>query len=33
VTDAIRHGDEDQRQQAIDELMDVFGRYGRIGGR
>ena len=33
VTDAIRHGDEDQRQQAVDELMDVFGRYGRIGGR
>ena len=33
VSDAIKHGDDDQRQQAIDELMDVFSRYGRIGGR
>ena len=32
VADAFQHGDEDQRQQAIDELMDVFSRYGRIGG-
>ena len=28
VTDAIKNGDETQRQQAIDELMDVFSRYG-----
>ena len=27
VTDAIKNGDETQRQQAIDELMDVFSRY------
>jgi DNA-binding FrmR family transcriptional regulator len=33
VADAFQHGDEDQRQQTIDELMDVFARYGRIGGR
>ncbi len=32
VADAFQHGDEDQRQQSIDELMDVFSRYGRIGG-
>ena len=28
VTDAFQHGDETQRQQAIDDLMDVFSRYG-----
>jgi len=28
VTDAIKNGDETQRQQAIDALMDVFSRYG-----
>ena len=33
VANAFTHGDEDERQQAIDELMDVFARYGRIGGR
>lgn len=33
VADAIQHGDEDQRQAAIDDLMDVFSRYGRSGGR
>jgi len=33
VADAFKHGDEDQRQEAIDDLMDVFGRYGRFGGR
>jgi DNA-binding FrmR family transcriptional regulator len=28
VADAFQHGDEAQRQQAIDDLMDVFSRYG-----
>ena len=30
---AFKHGNEDQRQEAIDDLMDVFWRYGRFGGR
>lgn len=33
VSDAFTHGDEDQRQTAIDDLMSVFSRYGRFGGR
>ena len=33
VADAFKHGDEDQRQAAIDDLMDVFSRYGRAGSR
>ncbi len=33
VADAFRHGDEDQRQAAIDDLMEVFARYGRAGAR
>ena len=33
VADAFKHGNEDQRQEAIDDLMDVYGRYGRFGGR
>ena len=33
VQDALRHGDVDERQQTIDELLDVFARYGRLGGR
>jgi DNA-binding FrmR family transcriptional regulator len=28
VADAFKHGDETQRQQTIDDLMDVFSRYG-----
>lgn len=28
VSDALQHGDDTQRQQAIDDLMDVFSRYG-----
>ncbi len=28
VTDALQHGDDVARQQKVDELMDVFGRYG-----
>lgn len=33
VSDAFVHGDADQRQAAIDDLMDVFGRYGGFGSR
>ncbi len=33
VANAFTHGDENERQVAIDDLMDVFARYGRIGGR
>ena len=28
VTDAFQNGDESKRQQSIDDLMDVFSRYG-----
>ena len=30
VSDAMRHGDEQERQIKIDELMDVLGRYGGL---
>jgi DNA-binding FrmR family transcriptional regulator len=33
VADAFSKGSKQERQQAIDELMEVFGRYGKIGGR
>jgi DNA-binding FrmR family transcriptional regulator len=33
VSDAFVHGDADQRQAAIDDLMEVFSRYGGIGNR
>ena len=33
VSEAFVHGDADQRQTAIDDLMDVFSRYGKFGGR
>ena len=33
VTDAMEHGDDDEREQAVEELMDVFSRYGGIGAR
>lgn len=33
VAESFVHGDEEQRQAAIDDLMDVFSRYGRLGGR
>ena len=33
VAEALVHGDADARQGAIDDLMDVFGRYGHFGGR
>jgi DNA-binding FrmR family transcriptional regulator len=33
VSEALVHGDADARQEAIDDLMDVFGRYGHFGGR
>ena len=28
VTDATKNGDENEQQRAIDDLMDVFSRYG-----
>ena len=33
VSNAFQHGNEHQRQEAINDLMDVFSRYGRFGGR
>ena len=33
VSEAFRHGDEGERQVKIDELLDVFSRYGRRGVR
>ena len=33
VSDAFRNGDESERQLKIEELLDVFSRYGRMGAR
>ena len=33
VSEAFRHGDEADRQLKIEELLDVFSRYGKIGSR
>jgi DNA-binding FrmR family transcriptional regulator len=33
VSEAFSSGSAKQRQIAIDELMEVFARYGKIGGR
>jgi DNA-binding FrmR family transcriptional regulator len=33
VSDAFEHGSKPSRQQTIEELMDVFARYSRIGTR
>ena len=33
VSDAFAHGNDADRQQQVDELMDVFARYSRIGAR
>jgi len=33
VSEAFINGDSEQRQEAIDDLMDVFNRYGNFGGR
>ena len=33
VSDAFEHGDDEDRQEKVDELMDVFARYSRIGAR
>lgn len=33
VTDAFAHGDDLDRQQKVEELMEVFSRYSRIGAR
>ena len=31
VADAMRHGDEDEREAKVEELVEVFGRWS--GGR
>ena len=31
VADAFASGDEDSREEKVDELMDVFARYGGLG--
>ncbi len=33
VSEAFRHGDEAERALKIEELMDVFSRYGRMESR
>jgi DNA-binding FrmR family transcriptional regulator len=33
VTEAVTHGTAAQRNKKIDELMDVFSRYARMGNR
>ena len=33
VRDSFEHGSKPARQKKIDELMDVFARYSRIGAR
>ena len=33
VTEAFEHGSDDERRAAVEELMGVFSRYGRLGGR
>jgi len=33
VSESFRSGSTAQRRIKIDELMDVFTRYGRLGGR
>ncbi len=32
VTEAFSSGDEAKRQETIEELLDVFARYGGAGG-
>ena len=31
VADAFATGDDDDREEKVDELMDVFARYGGLG--
>jgi DNA-binding FrmR family transcriptional regulator len=33
VSDAMNHGTAGQRKKKVDELMDVFSRYSRMGSR
>ena len=33
VSEAFQHGSESDRTKKVEELMDVFGRYSRIGAR
>ncbi len=33
VTEAMQNGDPDARARTMDELVEVFGRYGGMGAR
>lgn len=33
VQDAMRHGDEDARKQQVDDLLQVFARFGGMAAR
>ena len=33
VSEAMNHGTAGQRKKKVDELMDVFSRYSRMGAR
>jgi DNA-binding FrmR family transcriptional regulator len=33
VSEAFQRGSESDRKRKVEELMDVFGRYSRIGAR
>ena len=33
VTEALRSGDEQLKQQQVDDLMEVFGRFGDLAGK
>lgn len=33
VSDAFEHGDDQDREDKVQELMEVFARYSRIGAR
>ena len=33
VTEALRSGDEERKQQQVDDLMEVFGRFGGLAGK
>jgi len=33
VSDALRSGDEEARRRQVDDLMEIFGRFGGIAAR
>ena len=33
VSDALAHGDDDARRRQVDDLMEIFGRFGGIAAR